>query len=138
MIEIVDELYNLDLAFYIEKLDKVVDELKLNGTITIKVGDPEEALELNHHYLKRDYAADVLSFPFNEDLPDGYYIGDIFVCYKVAEEQAKEADIALEEELFTLMTHGVLHLAGYDHETDNGEMLALQEKLVNQYFHQKN
>jgi probable rRNA maturation factor len=135
MIEIVDEQYNLDREFYLPKLEKVFNDLHLDGAITIKIGDSEESKALNTNYRKKDYPTDVLSFPFDEDLPDGYYIGDIFVCYPVAEAQAKENGISLEEELFTLMVHGILHLAGHDHETDDGRMSELQEQLVKAYFH---
>ncbi len=135
MIEIADEQYNMDQEFYLSKLEKVFNDLHLDGDITIKIGDSEESKALNANYRKKDYPTDVLSFPFNEDLPDGYYIGDIFICYPVAEAQAKENEIPLEEEVFTLMVHGILHLAGYDHETDEGKMSKLQEQLVKAYFH---
>ena len=137
MIEILSEGYNLDEQFYADILQQVVDELNIKGNITIKLGDEEESRQLNRHYLQRDYATDVLSFAFNEELPESFYLGDIFVCYPVAREQAGENQIPLEEELLTLMIHGVLHLAGFDHETetDNGEMLTLQENLVHKYMH---
>jgi probable rRNA maturation factor len=136
MIEILSEGYNLDEQFYTDILQQVVDELNIKGNITIKLGDEEESRQLNRHYLQRDYATDVLSFAFNEELPESFYLGDIFVCYPVAREQAGENQIPLEEELLTLMIHGLLHLAGYDHEaeTDNGEMLTLQEHLVHKYL----
>jgi probable rRNA maturation factor len=134
MIEWVDEQYNLDHEFYLSKLEKIADELKIKGTITIKIGDSEESKQLNLDYRKKDYATDVLSFTFNEELPDGYYVGDVFVCYPVAEAQAKENGISLEKELFILMVHGVLHLSGNDHESDEGEMLKTQEELVKTYF----
>ena len=132
MIEMMSDHYHLDQAFYIDILQKTTNELNINGNIVIKVGDKDESQQLNRDYLQRDYPTDVLSFTFNEELPDGFYLGDIFVCYPIAEEQAKENQISLEEELLTLMIHGLLHLAGYDHEAENdsGEMLTLQERLV--------
>lgn len=134
MIEIVDSNFKIDRDFYLTRLTGIVKELKIKGNIVIKLGDEEEARALNFKYLKKDYPTDVLSFPFNEELPDGYYLGDIFICCPVAKEQAEENNISTREELFTLMVHGLLHLAGYDHETDEGEMKELQENLVNQYF----
>lgn len=132
MIEIMSDHYRLDQAFYIDILQKITNELNIDGNIVIKVGDKDESQQLNREYLQRDYPTDVLSFTFNEELPDGFYLGDIFVCYPIAEEQAGENRISLEEELLTLMIHGLLHLAGYDHEAENdkGEMLALQDRLV--------
>jgi probable rRNA maturation factor len=132
MLTIVDEHYEIDQSNFIEKLQPIIAELKLEGTITIKLGDNEESQHLNATYRQKDYPTDVLSFPLNEDLPDGFYLGDIFICYPVAEKQAAESNISIQEELFTLMVHGILHLAGYDHETDEGEMLRLQEKWTAQ------
>lgn len=132
MIEMMSDDYRLDQAFYIDKLQKITNELNIKGNIVIKVGDKDESQQLNRDYLQRDYPTDVLSFTFNEELPDGFYLGDIFVCYHIAEEQARENHISLEKELLILMIHGLLHLAGYDHEAENdkGEMLKLQDRLV--------
>lgn len=105
-------------------------KLKIKGTITIRLGSSQESQELNKKFLKKDYPTDVLSFPINETFPQGFYFGDIFICYPVAREQAAAYNIALEEELLNLMIHGVLHLSGYDHEEDRGEMLELQKQLL--------
>jgi len=133
MITINDDEFKVEQEFYLEKLERVVKELNIpgDGDIVIKLGGKEEAQALNSRYLQRDYPTDVLSFPFNEEVPEeGYYLGDIFVCYPIAGEQAKENNITLEEELLTLMVHGILHLGGYDHETDSGEMEKLQEQML--------
>jgi len=136
MIEIVENQFQIDEKFYTDKLALVIQQLNLDpeGEIVIKIGEKEEALTLNRQYLNRDYPADVLSFPSNEELPDGYYIGDIFICYPVAEEQARENNVSIQKELLRLMVHGILHLAGYDHETDTGEMLVLQEQIIAQHM----
>ena len=136
MIKIIDDHFNLEQKFYLDKLETIAKELNINpdGAIVIKLGDREESKHLNLQYLEKDYPTDVLSFPFNEELPDGFYIGDIFICYPLAEIQAKENNVALQEELFRLMIHGILHLQGYDHEKDTGQMETLQEQLVNKYM----
>ena len=136
MIEIIDDHFNVDRQFYLDKLETIARELNINpqGTITIKLGDQEESKNLNLQYLEKDYPTDVLSFPLNEELPDGFYIGDIFICYPLAESQAKENNVSLPEELFRLMVHGILHLLGYDHEKDTGQMEILQEQLVDKYM----
>ncbi len=136
MIEIYDENFKIDTGFYLERLKKMVEELEITGQMVIKLGDKDESQSLNKQYREKDYPTDVLSFPFNEEMPemDGVYLGDIFICYPVAQEQAEEGGISLEKELFTLMVHGVLHLGAYDHETDSGEMLSLQDKMVEKYF----
>ena len=131
MIEINDDDYKVNTEFFLEKLQTVADELQITGNIAIKLGSKEESHSLNKQYRQKDYPTDVLSFPFNEEVPDeGFYLGDIFICYPVADEQAKENNVTLDQELLTLMIHGLLHLAGYDHEMDSGEMSELQEKLM--------
>jgi probable rRNA maturation factor len=136
MITIIDDHFKVDQQFYLDKLEAIAKELNINpdGTIVIKLGDKEESKSLNLQYLEKDYPTDVLSFPFNEELPDGFYIGDIFICYPIAEIQAKENNVSLQEELFRLMVHGILHLQGYDHEKDTGEMETLQEQLIDKYM----
>ena len=136
MITIIDDEFKVDRDFFLDKLESIVSQLDIDpgGTIVIKLGNKEESKALNFQYLEKDYPTDVLSFPFNEELPDGYYIGDIFICFPIAEIQAKENNVSLQEELFRLMVHGVLHLLGYDHETDAGEMETLQEQLVEKYL----
>lgn len=134
MITIIDEQFKTDRDFYLEKLKDITRELGIAGDIVIKLGDKEESRDLNNKYLNKDYPTDVLSFPFNEELPEGYYLGDIFICYPAAEEQAQERNITTREELLTLMIHGLLHLSGYDHETDKGNMNELQGELVSQYY----
>ena len=132
MLKILDNQYNLNKKYFTSKLGDIIKELNLKGTITIKLGSKEESRQLNHDFRKKDYPTDVLSFPLNEQLPEGYYIGDIFICYPLAQEEARENKIPIEKELLTLMLHGILHLAGYDHENDSGQMLALQDKLIDQ------
>jgi probable rRNA maturation factor len=137
MITINDDEFKIEQEYYLDILADVVKQLNLQGDIVIKLGGKEEAQELNSRYLQRDYPTDVLSFPFNEEVPEeGFYLGDIFVCYPIAGEQAKENGITPEEELLTLMIHGILHLAGYDHETDSGEMEKLQTQLLQRFTQQ--
>jgi len=134
MIEIIENNFKVDKDFYLDKLQEIITELEIEGDIVIKLGDKEESRALNAQYLQRDYPTDVLSFPFKENIPgEGYYLGDIFICYPIAEEQAKENDISPEQALFTLMLHGVLHLSGYDHETDAGEMQKIQEQVLKRF-----
>ncbi len=133
MIEIIENNFTVDKDFYSDKLRQIVKALDIEGDIVIKLGDMEESQTLNSQYLQRDYPTDVLSFPYHDQLPDGFYLGDIFVCYPIAEEQAEENGTPLEQELLTLMLHGILHLAGHDHETDTGEMLKLQERILKRF-----
>jgi probable rRNA maturation factor len=91
--------------------------------------------ELNSFFRDKAATTDVLSFPheadqFDSSLPDVQpadggivaYLGDIVISAEQAERQAKENKLTLDREIRQLMLHGLLHLCGYDHETDDGEM----------------
>jgi len=92
--------------------------------------------ELNSYFRKKDSTTDVLSFPhipdgfetqgtFSEAAADGenrVFLGDIVISAEQAQRQAEHAGHSLVREIEQLILHGVLHLCGYDHETDNGEM----------------
>ena len=116
------------------QLKLVVKELGIKGDLTIKLGGEAESQSLNAQYRGKNYPTDVLSFFCGEDHPDGYYLGDIFICYPVAVEQASEYSIGVDKELFTLMIHGILHLSGYDHQKDDGSMLAKQQQLIEKFW----
>jgi probable rRNA maturation factor len=108
------------------------------------VGDPEMT-RLNETYRKRKGPTDVLSFPAAVDSAKpgtlkqqvrkagNGFLGDIAISPKVARRNAKSLGRQLPEELKVLILHGVLHLLGYDHETDRGEMerieMGLRRKL---------
>jgi probable rRNA maturation factor len=114
----------------------VLAELGVDGAVAVGVSfvDPERMRELNAEHRGRDAVTDVLSFPIDglDDLPDGLerQLGDVVICAAQVEEQALESEVAPELELTTMVVHGLLHLAGADHETDDGEMLARQEILL--------
>lgn len=88
--------------------------------------------EFNQRYRDKDATTDVLSFPGDDEPePDGsVYLGDIVVSVATAARQAREAGHSVPRELKRLVLHGYLHLLGYDHETDDGEMLRLERRLV--------
>ena len=76
-----------------------------------------EMRKLNARYRKKDYPTDVLSFPAAAGMPGGLQLlGDMIISVEKAKEQAKEYGRSLDEEMTTLLIHGILHLLGYDHE----------------------
>ncbi len=87
--------------------------------------------ELNKLFRDKDSTTDVLSFPNEPDEfdPDKNNLGDIVISAEQAAKQAAENGLTLEGEIKQLILHGVLHLCGYDHETDNGEMNARELEL---------
>ena len=91
--------------------------------------------ELNSFFRGKDSTTDVLSFPHEPDEfdTDKNNLGDIVISAEQAARQAADNGLTLEVEIKQLILHGLLHLCGYDHETDNGEMnkreLELRDKL---------
>ena len=76
-----------------------------------------EMRKLNTRYRKKGYPTDVLSFAAARDIPAGVrLLGDVIISVDKAKEQARERGRSLDEEMTTLLIHGVLHLLGYDHE----------------------
>jgi probable rRNA maturation factor len=103
------------------------------GDVTIVLATDARVRKLNHDYRGKDYATDVLSFP-DDDAVNGVkgkprHLGDIVIARGVAARQAREAGHALATELRILALHGLLHLLGYDHERDAGEMARVEKRL---------
>ena len=74
---------------------------------------------LNRDYRKKDSITDVLSFRFNET----DYLGEIYICVQRADDQRKEYGLTLDEELQRLFVHGLFHLLGFDHETEEERII---------------
>jgi probable rRNA maturation factor len=88
--------------------------------------------ELNWRWRWKQGTTDVLSFPAGQDefeKAEGLRLGDVVVSVEQAARQAGEHGLSFEVEVAQLILHGVLHLCGYDHETDAGEMNRLELKL---------
>lgn len=130
MLTINKGLFDVDSEFLFPIAKKLIKEQNIKGDIAIKFGNEDESRKLNSNYRKVDNPTDVLSFPFNEELQGSLYLGDILICYPIAFKQAEDAFIPVMQEIITLMVHGILHLAGHDHETDNGEMLEIQGTFI--------
>lgn len=114
------------MAFALDALAR----LGLEGEVGIKICSARTMAVFNRRYRGRRGTTDVLSFSDGSRGPDGrLYLGDVLIAGPVAWEAAKEAGVPLEVELKRLALHGILHLAGYDHETDGGMMLRKERAL---------
>lgn len=129
MIRILNNGHRFGQKALLQAVRRVAAELKFRGTVTVKIADEDEVRRLNKRYRRQDRATDVLSFALGENLPDGWYAGDILICWNLAVSQAREHGHSPAKELLLLIIHGLLHLQGRDHEQDNGQMLALQRRL---------
>jgi probable rRNA maturation factor len=100
---------------------------KDESSATIAFVSDKRIRELNRQFRGIDKATDVLSFP--ADGPDELNLGDIAIATETAATQARENGLSFNDEIAQLILHGLLHLSGYDHETDNGEMNRLELRL---------
>jgi probable rRNA maturation factor len=97
---------------------------------TIAFVSDRQIKELNRRFRGIDKATDVLSFPAGEEVTTAdTNLGDIAISLERAAIQARENQLTCEREIAQLILHGLLHLCGYDHETDNGQMNRLELKL---------
>jgi len=119
-----------ELARFLTRAQRAVG---LRGEVTILLADDKRLKELNRSFRGKNKATDVLSFPAYRDPQSPVEIediaGDLAISIDTAVRQAAEFNHALEDELRILILHGLLHLAGYDHETDAGEMAARETTL---------
>lgn len=122
----------------------LVDQRVQNVELNILLVEEPESEELHIRWLGELGPTDVMSFPIDEirpgdekRLPDGMraILGDVVICPSVALKQATAAGHSLTRELFVLLAHGVLHLLGYDHQSEGERkiMFGLQERLVEEF-----
>lgn len=134
----------LDSPFPInEKLLSQIAETILNDyyedapDFTLTFVEPERIQELNHNFRNVDSVTDVLSFESDGEIDPETgreYLGDIVICVKQAETQAEQSGHSLENEIALLEIHGLLHLLGYDHTTE--EQREEMWKYQNDYLKQ--
>jgi probable rRNA maturation factor len=99
------------------------------GLTVCLVGDATMR-RLNLRWRGKDRTTDVLSFPGGGPDPSGgHHLGDVVISIPTAARQAAEVGHSLAREVRVLLVHGVLHLLGHDHETDDGRMMRLQRRL---------
>lgn len=100
-------------------------------TLTVVFVSPRKMRNLNRQFLGRDYVTDVLSFAYEGEIAEGSsFLGEIVIAPEIAWRQARLWRTEPERELRKLLVHGILHLLGYDHESDAGEMNRLQQRLL--------
>jgi probable rRNA maturation factor len=116
------EISRLALARFANQAQRAV---RLSGEVNILLTSDSEIQRLNREFRHKDTPTDVLSFP--AAAPEAG--GDIAISLQTARRQAAEAGHELLTEVKVLILHGMLHLAGHDHESDHGQMLRLEQRL---------
>jgi probable rRNA maturation factor len=103
---------------------------RAHGTVSLAIVSDARVRALKRRYLGRDYPTDVLSFPADGTVAVPVtFLGDIVIARGVARQQARRARHSEQVELRVLALHGLLHLLGYDHERDAGEMRREERRL---------
>lgn len=117
-----------DFPLPIEKLEEIAQSLT-SREIELVVCDNPTIRKLNADYRSKDYPTDVLSFPLEGDF-DTLPLGSLVMSSDMIYQKAKELGHTPQEESILLFIHGLLHLLGYDHELDDGEMRAYEARLI--------
>ncbi|MEX0596203.1 MAG: rRNA maturation RNase YbeY [Candidatus Paceibacterota bacterium] len=125
--------YNNLIALCVDVFSKNIDRKLQNTTVSIAIVSEHTIKDLNSRYRNKDKVTDVLSFNLMSDYSTiDMTLGEIVICYSKALEQAKELNHSIDYEIATLCVHGLYHLAGYDHQTDNdyNEMKSKESYLL--------
>ncbi len=123
---------NLDLS----KLEQIAEALSTKE-VELLIVDDETMQTLNSEHRGKASVTDVLSFPmdtpFTEQSIFGMPLGSIIISASFVKERAEEFGHSEQDELSLLFIHGMLHLLGFDHETDDGEMRVREKALIEQF-----
>lgn len=118
----------------VRKTIEVVSPRLLDLSLSLLICDDSAIKTLNNTYRGIDQPTDVLSFPADYTLPESHttYLGDIAISYPTAHKQATLGNYPVNREIMLLTVHGVLHLLGYDHLSDNDKevMWDFQKKIM--------
>lgn len=101
------------------------------GELSLLIVDDPQIAELNQQYLNRPGPTNVIAFPMREgefsDISPGL-LGDVVISIDTAEREGEMGGISTEARFVELLVHGILHLFGFDHETDAAQALRMEEK----------
>ena len=124
------DLSTLNKSALTRFLHRAAASVELDGEVQVLLTSDAEIKRLNKAFRGKNKPTDILSFPAGPEAP---YAGDLAISLETAARQAAEHSHPLATELKILLLHGLLHLAGEDHETDSGEMAARELALRTQF-----
>ena len=121
-----------------KSLDYFIKRINLDGNFSVTFVSDEEIEELNREYREKDEPTDILTFALSDGNefpnPEGEKeLGDVFISLESMKRNAREFEVPDDEELERLLLHGLPHLSGMDHKSNDfssEEMLLLQEKIL--------
>jgi probable rRNA maturation factor len=131
----------LDLGAFVRLAEFVLEreDVPDQAELSLAVVEIEEMTELNTGYRDAEGATDVLSFGCDDPCPvegdEPITLGDVVIAPEIAQQQAEELGHTIEVELNLLLVHGILHLLGYEHDSEEGAavMRAREETLLSAY-----
>ncbi len=109
-------------------ITKAKRAIGLRGSVSVLLSNNRELHALNRQFRGKDKPTDVLSFP-SEVVGARRFVGDVAISVEIAAQSGKRLGHSSADEVKILILHGLLHLAGYDHEADHGEMARTEERL---------
>ncbi len=117
-----------EFEFNVGVLEEIYNYLT-DKDVELILTDNKEIQKLNKTYRQKDMPTDVLSFPIN----DNFHLGSIVISVDKAKEVSDKLGHSVEDEIKLLFIHGLLHLLGYDHEVDNGEMREKETEIIKKF-----
>lgn len=124
------------LAVDLEALERIAETLSAKE-VELIIANDATMQELNAQYRGKNCSTDVLSFPMEDPFAEqsifGMPLGSIIIAESFVKEKAAEFGHSIQDELSLLFIHGMLHLLGYDHEKDDGEMRTREKELIEQF-----
>lgn len=128
---IIDLDNQTELQIGLDLLEKIAQSLT-DREIELIITDNDTIAALNQEFRSKGTPTDVLSFPM-ENATANMPLGSIVISADFVQERSKELGHSEKDELLLLFIHGLLHLLGYDHENDNGEMRKKEKELIIKY-----
>jgi probable rRNA maturation factor len=128
-------MINIQNDTQLEINTQLLDKITLYFTkkdIDLQICDNDVIREINQATRGKDYPTDVLSFPLEGDF-EHMPLGDIVISCDFVKEGAMRYNHSMDDEFALLFIHGLLHLLGFDHEIDNGEMRAKEKEVIEHF-----
>ncbi|TQV62398.1 MAG: rRNA maturation RNase YbeY [Sulfurovum sp.] len=128
-------MINIQNDTQLEINTQLLDKITLYFTkkdIDLQICDNDVIREINQATRGKDYPTDVLSFPLEGDF-EHMPLGDIVISCDFVKEGAMRYNHSMDDEFALLFIHGLLHLLGFDHEIDNGEMRAKEKEVIEDF-----
>lgn len=110
-----------------------LQQLPLSNEVSVRLVELDEITSLNRDFRGKDKPTNVLSFPF--EVPEGVdlsLLGDVVICHEIVRREAQAQEKTIEQHYAHMVTHGILHLCGYDHQCDvtANEMESLEIQIL--------